>query len=368
MSASRPNLRRTAAVPLALAVCILVAACGGGGHKNNTADSAPKLTPTALVSKTFDASDAVNSGNISLTATVNLNGLNKLGGKPIVLAVSGPFERTDGQTSADLAATVTIGSSTARLGIVELPGHVYLGIDGTFYDLPSGSGSGLGSLFGGATGASGPATGATGIFGSLGIDPHSWLTDPKIVGDATIGGVQTQHLSAQVNIAKVLGDVGKIVSRAINGSSVKLGAGQTLSGATGSSGSSASSSITSALPLIESAITSAKVDIYTGLSDHILRRFDIAIAFSVPAIAASELGGLKGGSVSFDVTLTDLGKTETISAPANVQPAKNLLNGIFSLESKFGSLASLFSSAGSGLGTGGNFGGIFSSSSGSSGG
>jgi hypothetical protein len=326
-------------VPLALAVCILIAACGGGGPKKNAAATAPKLTPTALVSKTFDASDAIDSGDISLTASVDLNGLKQLNGKPIVLALSGPFERTAGKTSADLAATVTIGSSTAHLGIDVLPGHDYVGIDGTFYDLPTtGSGSALGGIFGGSSGAAGPATGATGMFGSLGIDPHSWLSDPKIVGDATVGGVQTQHLSAQVDIAKVLGDVEKVV------------------GAAGATGSSGSSSITSALPLIESAITSAKVDMYTGVSDHILRRFDLAIAFSVPAIAASEFGGLKGGSLSFDATLTDLGKAETISAPANVQPSKNLLNGIFALESKFGSLASLFSSAG---GSGSSIGSLF---------
>ncbi len=142
--ASRPNLRRTASVPLALAVCIAVAACGGGGgHKNNAAANAPKLTPTALVSKAFDASDAIDSGNISLTATVNLDGLKQLDGKPIVLALSGPFQRTAGKTSADLAATVSIGSSSAHLGIDVLPGHDYLGIDGTFYDLPTGAGSTL---------------------------------------------------------------------------------------------------------------------------------------------------------------------------------------------------------------------------------
>ncbi|HLW94546.1 MAG TPA: hypothetical protein VKS25_04130 [Solirubrobacteraceae bacterium] len=346
MSASRPNLRRTASVPLALAVCIVVAACGGGGgHKNNTAANAPKLTPTALVSKAFDASDAVDSGNISLTATINLDGLKQLDGKPIVLALSGPFQRTAGKTSADFAATISIGSSTAHLGVDVLPGHDYLGIDGTFYDLPTGAGSTLGSLTGGSSGAAGPATGATGLLSSLGIDPHSWLTNPKIVGDTTIGGVQTQHLTAQVDIAKVLGDLEKVI------------------GASGATGSSGTSSITSALPLIESAINSAKVDIYTGVSDHILRRFDLAIAFTVPAIAASEFGGLKGGSLSFDVTLTELGKAETISAPANVQPAKDLLNGIFSLESKFGSLASLFSSASSSLGSGGGLGSLFNGSS-----
>jgi hypothetical protein len=325
MGASRLNLRRTAAVPLALAACALIAACGGGGHKKNTAAATtPKLTPTALVSKAFDASDAVDSGKLALSATINLNGVEQLDGKPIVLALSGPFQRSGGKTSADLAATVTIGSSTAHLAIDELPGHTYLGINGTFYNLPTGSGSPLGALGGSAT----PSTGSTGLFSSLGIDPHTWLQNPKIVGDATIGGVQTQHLSAQVNIAKVLGDVGKVI------------------GAEGATGASGASSITSALPLVESAINSAKVDIYTGVADNILRRFDLTLSFTVPSIAASEFGGLKGGSLDFDVTLTELGKAQTITAPTDVQPASKLLNGIFSLESQFGSLASLFSSGG----------------------
>jgi hypothetical protein len=338
MSASRPNLRRTAAVPLALAVCIIVAACGGGGHKNaNKAATAPKLTPKALVSKAFDASNAIDSGDISAAATINLNGLKQLSGKPISLTLSGPFQRdASGRTSAALTANVSVGSSTVRLAIDELPGHLYLGINGTYYSLPTGSSSPLHAL-GGASGASG----ATGLLGSLGIDPHTWLSNPTIVGDTTVGGVQTQHLTAHVNIANVLGDLSKVA------------------GAVGATGSSGSSSIASALPLIESAITSAKVDIYTGVADHIVRRFDLAIAFTVPGLAASEFGGLTGGSLNFDVTLTNLGKPQTISAPASVQPAKNLLNGLLGLESKLGSLAPLFSSLSAG--SGGSFGGLFSS-------
>ena len=330
-----------------LAVCIFVAACGGGGpKKNNAAATAPKLTPTALVSKAFNASNAIDSGDLSLSATITLNGLKQLNGKPISLTLTGPFQRDpSGKTSADLAATVSLGSSTAHLGIDTLPGHLYLGIDGTFYNLPTGSSSPLGALgaLGGATSATGSATGATGLLSSLGIDPHTWLANPKILGDATVGGVQTQHLSAQINIANVLGDLSKVV------------------GSVGATGSSGASSISSALPLIESAITSAKVDIYTGVADHIVRRFDLAIAFTVPALAASEVGGLKGGSLDFDATLTNLGKPQTISAPTSVQPAKDLLNGIFSLESKFGSLASLFSSLSTSTGTSGSFGGLFSS-------
>jgi hypothetical protein len=81
----------------------------------------------------------------------------------------------------------------------------------------------------------------------------------------------------------------------------------------------------------------------------------------VPQIAAGAIDGLTGGSLTADVTLTDLNQPQTITAPAGAQPASKLLNGVFALESRFGSLASLVAgltgSSGSGLG------GVFSSSS-----
>jgi hypothetical protein len=121
--------------------------------------------------------------------------------------------------------------------------------------------------------------------------------------------------------------------------------------------------VTSLLPLLESAITKAQVDIYTGVADHIVRKADLDIAFTVPQIAAGAIDGLTGGSLTADVTLTDVNQPQTITAPAGAQPAtkSKLLNAVFALESKFGSLSSLV--AGLGLGTGSNFGGSVSASS-----
>ena len=144
-----------------------------------------------------------------------------------------------------------------------------------------------------------------------------------------VGGVTTEHLTAQVNIANVLNDLSKVVAS---------------TGSTGAAGATAGD----ALSLVESAITSAQVDIYTGVTDHIVRKFDLAIAFTVPQIAAGALGGLSGGSLNLDVTLTQLGQAQTITAPANPQPSSKLLNGVFALESQFGSLASLASLASGG--------------------
>ena len=317
--ASRFKLRRLAAVPLAVGATAAIAACGGSGH-HTTTSAAVKASPAALVSQSFSASDAINSGQVALAVKLKLDGIPQLGSKPITLDVSGPFERGAGnQISTDLAATVSIAGSTAKVGFDAVDKKLYVGLAGTFYELPA------------STTPTSPvgSSGATGVLSALGINPKTWLTDPHIVGTASVGGVTTEHLTAQVNIANVLNDLSKVVAS---------------TGSTGAAGATAGD----ALSLVESAITSAQVDIYTGVTDHIVRKFDLAIAFTVPQIAAGALGGLSGGSLNLDVTLTQLGQAQTITAPANPQPSSKLLNGVFALESQFGSLASLASLASGG--------------------
>ncbi len=308
---------------------MLIAACGGGGK------ATAKATAARLVSQAFSASHAVDSGHLALSLTLMLDGVKQLSGEPVTVDVSGPFERdAGGQLAADLAVSVTAAATTAKLGIDLAPGHLYLGVGGLFYDLKrqGGGATGLGEV--GPTGDSGAsgATGASGLLGMLGIDPRGWLKNPHDAGTAEIGGVQTEHLSAGVDVAKMLGDVAKLAAGAA---------------ATGSSGVSAPAS---SLALLAQAINSAKVDIYTGAEDHILRRFDLAVAFSVPAIASGVLGGLSGGSLDLDATLTELNQPQTVAPPANVQPQSHLLNGIFDLESQFGSLGSLLAGSGSSFG------------------
>jgi len=331
--ASAWPLRRLAIIPLATTAAIAVAACGGGGHAKSAAALA---TPAQLVSQSFSASDAVNSGQISLSLALSLDGIKALGGKPIALDVSGPFQRGAGGVSTDLQATVSVASSNAKIGIDKIGSAIYLGLGGTFYALPAKLGSGAT----GATGASG-ASGGSGLLGGLGIHPSTWLTDPHNVGQKRVGGVLTDHLRAQIDVANVLNDVSKLIA---------------------SSGSGASSTSTSTLALLESAVTTAEVDIYTGVDDHVVREFDLDIAFSVPAIAAGAIDGLTGGSLTLDVTLTNLNQPQTIAAPVNPQPSSKLLNGVFALESRFGSLASLAA----GLSGGSSFGGLLKGAAGTS--
>ena len=326
-----------------IAATVGLAACGGGGHAKPAASV--KVSPARLVSQTFSASGGVSSGNISLSVDLTLDGIKQLDGKPISVSVSGPFTRSGGDISADLTAVISAAGSSDTIGFDQVDGRSYLGLGGTFYELPAPA-----ATTGASADSSDPVggSGATGAFAALGIDPRSWITDPMELPQTSVDGVTTDHLQAQINVAGVLGDVSKMIGG---------------SGATGAAGSSTASDVTSLLPLLESAITKAQVDIYTGVTDHIVRKADLDIAFTVPSIAAGAIDGLTGGALTADVTLSGVNQAQTITAPAGAQPAtkSKLLNGVFALESRFGSLSSLVASLG--LGTGANFGGSLSSSS-----
>ena len=254
------------AVPLAIAAAIGLAACGGGGHAK--ASASVKVSPARLVSQTFSASGGVASGSVSLSLDLTLAGIKQLDGKPISLTVSGPFSRSGHVISTDLTAVISAAGASDTIGFDSVDGHSYLGLGGTFYDLTQGRTSI--SIKDGVTALGSAPAGASGAFGALGIDLRSWITDPVELPQTSVGGVTTDHLQAQIDVANVLGDVSKMIGA------------RGATGATGAAGSSASSDVTSLLPLLESAITKAQIDIYTGVADHIVRKADLDIAFTVP--------------------------------------------------------------------------------------
>jgi hypothetical protein len=346
--ASLPGLHGLVAIALAFAVAVLLAACGGGGRDKATA---AKTTPATLLAETAGSADTINSGRVDVAATLALDGVKQLHGEPIALDVSGPFTRQSGRLAADLAVNLAAAQTNAGGALDVVGGAVYVGLGGRFYRLrgpsvPSERGT-TGAR--GATGASG-ATGIAGILRRLGLDPSDWLSSPQIAGTADVGGVATEHLHSQIDVANVLDDLAALSARA---------------GASGASGATGASSPLSAdLRLIESAITSATLDVYTGVADHIVRRVALAIDFTVPAIAAGILDGLTGGSLDVVATLTDVNQPQSITAPAHAQPASKLLNGVLALESQFGSLAPFVKQLESLL-AGGGFGGVLHASHGS---
>jgi hypothetical protein len=83
---------------------------------------------------------------------------------------------------------------------------------------------------------------------------------------------------------------------------------------------------------IERSVKDAKVDIYTGVDDHALRRLALSVTLAVPKDAQQQAGGLRSGDLRFDLTIADLNKDQTIEAPADALPFSELQSQLAALQ------------------------------------
>jgi hypothetical protein len=119
------------------------------------------------------------------------------------------------------------------------------------------------------------------------LHPRRWLTHPVDAGTAQVAGVETRHVSAAVDVPAMIRDVGAAASAG------------SAAGRTGLAGDART---------LGASLNDVKADVYTGVSDHALRRLTIT------GTAAA------GGRLSFDLRLTDLGKPQTIPAHPAAAP------------------------------------------------
>ena len=124
-------------------------------------------------------------------------------------------------------------------------------------------------------------------------------------------GTATHHVSADIDVTKFLDDIDSLLGKA-----GALGAGATAGVPTGISAETKS--------VIESAVTKATFDVWSGAKDGTLRRLAIDIAFDVPQADRAKAGGLESGGLKINVTIADLNKPQSIPTPDNVKPFSEL--------------------------------------------
>jgi len=290
-SLAMPRLAHRLAL-VAIAVTAL-AGCGGGGS--------PTAAPSdarGLLRETFSPDRRVESGRLDLAL--------RQGDRR--LAVRGPFA-TEGEGSAPrfaldvdaegLSAGVT---STGEEGFVEFAGQAYA-IPGAMFrtlraNLEEGQRQGARS------------------FATLGIDPTRWVTDPRTAGEAKVGEDAALRIRGGVDVPRMLEDLDRLAQRAgrlggAAGGPPRLGAGERRE--------------------LERAVRNARVEVFTGAEDRVLRR--LVLAFDLRDEGATRL----------DLRLTDVNEEQTIEAPGDARPLDELLE-------RFGGLGAL---GGLGGGSGG---------------
>jgi hypothetical protein len=139
---------------------------------------------------------------------------------------------------------------------------------------------------------------------TLGLDPLSWLQDPTVVGTESIGGVDTDHISAGVDVSALLDDLNSVLARGLPG----LPTGQQIPRRIPDSDRQQ----------IQDAIKNAKVDVWSGQSDHTLRKATLVLTVDLPRSSTTL-------DLSLSIELTDLNQPQTINAPTTTRPLSELL-------------------------------------------
>lgn len=319
---------RTAVALLALVGCVgLLAACGG---------SSPD-SPGALLSDTFSGKTAIESGKVNLSFDISAAGSSGPT-KPLAVKLSGPFQDAGAGKLPHFSLKLDLGAAghTLSAGATSTGSALYVELAGTWFSTPASTYKAIEQGYAQATKSSSTAK-VRSTFAALGIEPAKWLSNPANVGETTIAGSPTVHLTANVDIPAVLADVSKLSQ-----ASTSLGLGSAVPGASGGALSS------TAIDELGKSIKSAHVAVYTGKDDHLLRRLEVTATITGTPHTEAVLGGLKTADVKVKLEFSDLNQPQSVSAPANPESPSQLLPA---LQQLLGVLQSAGSSSGSGLGT-----------------
>jgi hypothetical protein len=314
---SRLLFRCFVALALLTALAMGAAACGGSDDKSSGAGAD---APT-LLKDTFGANHPIRSGRLDANLDVDLQGLARIT-EPLSLHLNGPFQSNGGKTLPDFALGLDLqgGEKPITVGAVFAGGGGYLTIEGQAFDL----GADLYKTF--KTGYEKAKASSKGdnqaSLSALGISPLRWLKDPKNVGTEDIAGTQTAHLASGVDVAKLLEDVNTLLGKAKDVTS----AGSAATGTAVPTSLSAQQR-----DLITKSIKSAKVDVWTGVKDHTLRKVAVNVQVDVPKELRAKAGNLQTGHVVFQVTIAQLNQDQKIVKPANVRPIAELRSALSEL-------------------------------------
>lgn len=314
---------RLARVPVLLALAALTLAAGGcasGGSASGGSASAQ-----ALLGETFESNTPIESGHIdlALTLTSNASSATTAHAKLLGVALSGPFQGEGAghlpQFSLQLA--LGAGAHTLQAGATATASDLYIELAGSWFVAPPGTLQQLQQSYAATTRASSSAK-SRATFAGLGIEPGDWIADPTIVPSPASS--ETTHISGHLDVARFLADA------------------QKLSGASGALGLGAASAAGSELPssgglaALAGALRSARVDIYTGTSDHQLQRLTLSAQVAATPQARSALGVSSAATLTLDLRFAELNKPQTISAPANPKPISELVPALQRLGSALG--------------------------------
>jgi hypothetical protein len=300
-----------------------LAACGGTGDSSSAGNAASSSDAQTLLVSTFKPSEdgsKIKSGAIEITLSGKMTGATAFDGSASAkIAID---EGKDGELP-DFKADVAVDAKQKsgqnfklNAGGTYTGGRFYVSYDGENYDVGEEISRRAVTSMKQAVKQSGSGDQQQ-LIGKLGLNPETWLIDPKVEGDEQIGGVDTYKISGSVDIKKLVPDV--------------LQAARKAQSLTGTNAATRKVPTITDAQLSEVAKQMKQVDVtmWTGKDDKILRQLKVDL----------KLNDAKGNdalSGSLQLTLTGVNEPQKISAPSDTKPITELmpkLGGLFTAAS-----------------------------------
>jgi hypothetical protein len=260
---------------LVLAVLAVLGFAGMTTLRSRNADEpASTGTKADVAERVFNTDAPIKSGKFNFEVKLRIDGRSELAA-PAVLAGSGAFQSHKGrQAEFDIKAGVNAWEFKGDLGLRVANGLVYLMQDGAFYKL------------GKATRSDG------GKDDDSSVAADDVFTNMRHEGVETLDGVKTDHVSAQLDVSKILALIEKAEGNDIP-QVAKL--------------------------MIGAAVREAKVEAWAGQDDHKLRKLSLHVVAQTPGRLARQAQGVTGGDLRAEVSLTDVDKPQRIASPRNAR-------------------------------------------------
>lgn len=298
---------RSKAVALVLLMCAAVtpAACGGDPGSDSAGSSgdepaARRAAAEKLIAQAIAPNPKADSARIDATIDVEIEGVPRFSGTTEVTA-GGVYDLPDGASVPDLDVDVGLVLDDHAIGgtlvLSDRKGFVKLGNTG--YRLPDSIARKI------VAPAPAARNGLTKTAAMFHINPQDWQRDAQLAGEEQVAGESTQHITAQIRPERFFADIARLtrlltllrVTQAV-GLPTELG------------------------PKVRAAlvrsVTAAKGEVWIGTQDKVLRKAHLEGEIDVAQRDRRLLGGVTRATLDAVVTVSEVGDSHEVRAPARL--------------------------------------------------
>lgn len=308
-----PPAPRLRGLILALLLPLMLAALAGcGGDESSEESATAGEDPEAIVERAF--AEPIESAEVSLDLDVELEDAEG-SSEPRKLQLSGPCRSNgpDEFASFDYQLALQGGGATVPpLTLVSTGANLFVSVVGTSYEFGDDVFADLNRQIEGDAGAA-AACGTLG-FDTSGPDLPSLMEDLEVVGEETVGGVQTTHVTGTIAIERIVSDLNSLARQA----------NQLSEGAAPELNDQEAEQLTD-------SVDDPRFDLFVG-EDGVVRGFNSSFSFGPSAGG----GGLSRGSISVSLEFADVGDEQEITAPEDPRPIADLLQQVAGLSGVLG--------------------------------